>query len=228
LKATEEHRLRESLRPAWFFYAAPFVFFLLLTEPGRYLPLYTPYFYIAKTILVGALLWGWRHHYVQDFSLKLRLPEVLISIVCGVLVLVVWIVSEGYFFQLEQKHIFNPNGLGESQAAFFLLVGVRLLGTTLVVPVMEELFWRSFLMRYLIEPDFRKVPMGAFTWLSFVGVVILFGLEHNRIVVGIVAGVLYGLLLVWRKNLKIVILAHAVTNLGLGMYVILTGSWWFW
>ena len=228
MKTTEVHRQRKDSRPAWFFYAAPFVLFLLLTEPGRFFPLYTPHFYIAKTILVGALLWVWRHHYVQDFSFKLSLPQTLISVACGILVLVLWIVPEGYFFQLEQKHIFNPHGLGESQAAFLLLLGVRLLGATLVVPVMEELFWRSFLMRYLIEPDFHKVPMGSFTWLSFVGVAVLFGLEHNRIVVGIVAGVLYGLLLIWQKNLKTVILAHAVTNFGLGVYVILTGCWWFW
>ncbi len=228
MKAIEVHQRRKGSLPPWFFYAAPFVLFLLLTEPGRFFPLYTPHFYIAKTILVGALLWFWRHHYVQDFSRKLLLPEVLISVACGILVLVIWVVPEGHLFQLEQKHIFNPHGLGESQAAFLLLVSVRLLGATLVVPVMEELFWRSFLMRYLIDPDFRKVPMGAFTWLSFTGVAILFGLEHNRIVVGVVAGVLYGLLLIWQKNLRAVILAHAVTNFGLGVYVILTGSWLFW
>ena len=228
MKPTEAHQRRKGSLPPWFFYAAPFVLFLLLTEPGRLFPLYAPHFYIAKTILVGTLLWFWRHHYVQDFSCKLRLPEVLISVACGILVLVIWVVPEGHLFQLEQKHIFNPHGLGESQAAFLLLVSVRLLGATLVVPVMEELFWRSFLMRYLIDPDFHKVPMGAFTWLSFAGVAILFGLEHNRIVVGVVAGVLYGLLLIWRKNLKTVVLAHAVTNFGLGVYVILTGSWWFW
>jgi hypothetical protein len=105
---------------------------------------------------------------------------------------------------------------------------VRLLGSSLVVPVMEELFWRSFLRRYLINPDFRSIPMGAFTWFSFVGTAVLFGLEHHRVLVGVIAGVLYGLLLVYQKNLKGVVLAHGVTNLGLGIYIMVTRNWMFW
>ncbi|MEE4601344.1 MAG: hypothetical protein V2J65_08675 [Desulfobacteraceae bacterium] len=57
---------------------------------------------------------------------------------------------------------------------------------------------------------------------------ILFGLEHHRVVVGIAVGLLYNLLLIRQKKLKGVIMAHAVTNLGLGIYVLLTGSWMFW
>ena len=95
---------------------------------------------------------------------------------------------------------------------------MRLMGAAVVVPVMEELFWRSFLMRYLINPDFRAVPMGSFAWFSFLGVAVLFGLEHHRVVVGFIAGVLYGGLLIRQKKLKWVILAHGVTNLGLGIY----------
>ncbi len=83
-------------------------------------------------------------------------------------------------------------------------------------------------MHYLINPDFRSVPMGAFTWFSFMGVGILFGLEHHRVIVGIIVGLLYNLLLIRQKKLKGAILAHGVTNLGLGIYVLLTGSWMFW
>jgi CAAX prenyl protease-like protein len=59
-------------------------------------------------------------------------------------------------------------------------------------------------------------------------VAFLFGLEHHRIIVGIIAGLLYGLLLIWQKKLKGVIIAHSVTNLGLGIYILITGSWMFW
>ena len=143
---------------------------------------------------------------------------------CGVLVLIIWIVPEHYFFQVGEGATFTPYALGESHIAAIGLIGVRLLGSSLVVPVMEELFWRSFIMRYLINPDFRSVPMGAFTWFSFLGVAVLFGLEHNRVIVGIIAGLLYGLLLIRQKNLKGVIIAHAVTNLGLGIYIVVTGN----
>jgi len=110
----------------------------------------------------------------------------------------------------------------------FGLIAVRLFGAAIVVPIMEELFWRSFLMRYLVEVDFRSVAMGTFTWLSFLGVAVLFGLEHHRIIAGIIAGLLYGALLLRQKKLRGVVVAHGVTNLGLGIYVVATGSWMFW
>jgi hypothetical protein len=224
----QQNRLQQLWQSPWLPYALPFVLFLLLTEPARFFPALSPYLYISKTLLVGALLWFWRKKYVEDFSTGLSLGDTLTAVACGLLVLVIWIVPEKYFFQVGQGAAFDPHALGDSQTAAIVLVGVRLLGSSLVVPVMEELFWRSFLMRYLINPDFRSIPMGAFTWFSFVGTAVLFGLEHHRVLVGVIAGVLYGLLLVYQKNLKGVVLAHGVTNLGLGIYIMVTGNWMFW
>jgi hypothetical protein len=48
------------------------------------------------------------------------------------------------------------------------------------------------------------------------------------VLVGIIAGLLYGFLLIRQKNLKGVILAHGVTNCGLGIYIVVTGNWMFW
>ena len=62
----------------------------------------------------------------------------------------------------------------------------------------------------------------------FIGVAILFGLEHHRLVVGIIAEGISGLLIIRRKKLRGVVLAHGVTNLGLGIYVLFTGNWTFW
>jgi CAAX protease family protein len=225
---TRKDMLQAVLAKRWLPYVAPFVLFLLLTEPARYFPSLVPYFYITKTLLVAALLWFWRHHYAEDFSLGLSLGESVVAIFCGLLVLVVWIVPEGIFYQFAPGNGFNPYTMTESKPMAIGLIAVRLAGATLVVPVMEELFWRSFLMRYLLDVDFRSVAMGSFSWLSFLGVAILFGLEHHRIIAGILAGLLYGLLLLWQKNLRGVTLAHAVTNLGLGGYVVTTGNWAFW
>ncbi|MBC2694082.1 MAG: CAAX prenyl protease-related protein [Desulfobacteraceae bacterium] len=221
-------RLKLLLEKPWLPYVFPFVLFLLLTGPVRFFPALSPFLYIAKTIIVGALLWFWRHEYVADLSPGLSFREWLTAFFCGLLVLVIWIASEGYLFQLDQNFGFDPHAFGWSGAATKGLIAMRLIGAAVVVPVMEELFWRSFLMRYLINQDFRSVSMGAFTWLSFMGVAILFGLEHHRVIVGIIAGLLYNLLLIRQKKLKGVILAHGVTNLGLGIYVLLTGSWMFW
>ena len=212
----------------WLPYAAPFVLFLLLTEPARHLPELAPHLYVAKTVLVALLLWRWRRKYVDDYASRLTTGECLIAIGCGLLVLVLWIAPEGIFYQFAPDEGFNPHTMTDSRAGVVALIAVRLAGAAIIVPIMEELFWRSFLMRYLIEADFRSVTMGRFSWFSFLGVAVLFGLEHHRIVVGIIAGLIYGGLLVWQKKLRGVTLAHGVTNLGLGVYVLYTGSWAFW
>jgi len=225
---TASDRLHELQEKAWFPYVLPFALFLLFTEPARFFPSLVPLLYIAKTILVGGLLWYWRARYKEDFSVRLSPGDWLTALACGLLVLVIWIAPEHYFYKLGGGTGFDPYALADSQGGAIGLIAIRLIGASLVVPVMEELFWRSFLMRYLVNPDFRIVPVGTFSWFSFLGVAVLFGLEHHRIIVGIIAGLIYGLLLIWQKNLKGVIVAHAVTNLGLGIYVVATGNWLFW
>lgn len=225
---TASNRLQDIQKKAWLPYALPFGIFLLLTEPARFFPSLVPLLYITKTILVGSLLWFWRDRYSDDFSVRLSIGDWLTATACGLLVLVIWIAPEHYFHKPGVGAGFDPYSLADSQNSAIGLIAIRLIGASLVVPVMEELFWRSFLMRYLINPDFRTVPVGTFTWFSFLGVAVLFGLEHDKIVVGIIAGLIYGLLLIRQKNLKGVIVAHGVTNLGLGIYVLVTGNWMFW
>jgi CAAX prenyl protease-like protein len=93
---------------------------------------------------------------------------------------------------------------------------------------MEELFWRSFLLRYLISPRFKTVRLGALTPFSFVVTVVLFGLEHDLWLAGMMAGVAYTLLLNRTGNLWSCVLAHAVTNLALGVHVLMTEEWRWW
>jgi CAAX protease family protein len=224
----QEGLLKKLLQKPWLPYVLPFALFLLLTEPARFFPSLVPFLYVGKTVIVGTVLWFWRHKYTEDLSSRLSFSEFVVAVLCGLLVLVLWIAPEKYLYQFDPGSGFDPYALTGSKVAAIGLIAVRLIGASVVVPIMEELFWRSFLMRYLIDDDFRAVAMGAFTWLSFLGVAILFGLEHHRIVAGIIAGLLYGLLLVRQKKLRGVIVAHGVTNLGLGGYVVVTGNWMFW
>jgi CAAX prenyl protease-like protein len=80
----------------------------------------------------------------------------------------------------------------------------------------------------LIHPDFEKVELGEFGWLSFVVTVLLFGFEHYHWVAGIGYGLLMNGLIYWTRRLWPCIIAHAVTNLGLGVYVLVTRDWIFW
>jgi CAAX prenyl protease-like protein len=105
---------------------------------------------------------------------------------------------------------------------------VRLAGAALVVPVMEELFWRSFVMRWIDRPRFLEVAPGAVTLKALAISSVLFGFEHHQWLAGIVAGLAYGELYRRAGNLWAPVIAHAVTNALLGAWVLGTQSWHLW
>ncbi len=107
-------------------------------------------------------------------------------------------------------------------------VAVRLLGLVVLVPLIEELFWRSFLMRWVIDQDFARVPIGRVTPLAAGVTSVAFGLAHPEWLPGLITGLAWAWL-VWRtKSLSACVVSHAVANLALGLYVIATGDWKYW
>jgi hypothetical protein len=211
------------LRHPIFPYIIPFGTFLLLTGLASLIPASNIWLYPIKTIIVGVLLLMFRRTYTE---IKLRVS--LLAIVAGLIVFVVWVLPEGYYPTLGEPTGLDPFEQFTSRSWTVVWIGFRLIGAVVVVPIMEELFWRSFLLRYLINPDFKQIPVGAFSWLSFGGTVVLFGLEHHRWLPGIIAGIIYTLLLYRKKELFDCILAHAITNLALGLYVLVTRQWVYW
>lgn len=228
IKDTERYQIQKMLKKPWAPYVIPFFIFIILTAPVAYLPDFAHLLYTAKTFLVGTLLWLWRNDYAPDFANKLTIKGYIIAVIFGIVTLIAWILFEAIFPPLGNEAGFNPYSFGCLPTAVPILIAIRLAGAVLVVPVMEELFWRSFLLRYLINPDFKKVSLGTFSWFSFISVAVLFGLEHHLWIQGIFAGVVYTLLLVQQKSLRGATIAHATTNLGLGIYVITTQNWIFW
>ncbi|NTU42840.1 MAG: CAAX prenyl protease-related protein, partial [Nitrospirales bacterium] len=174
-----------------------------------------------------AILFLWpryRELKLLDFSNKQNL---LLSISAGILVFVLWVNMDWPFAVFGSPKGYDPTVI-ENDAVKTGMIAFRLWGASVVVPIMEEIFWRSFLVRYVISQDFRSVPLGQFTWASFIITTILFGLEHNLWLAGIMAGMAYNLLLYRTKGISYCIAAHAVTNLCLGIYVLYTGNWSFW
>jgi CAAX prenyl protease-like protein len=188
----------------------------------------TYYLYPVKALSVAAvlLLFLPRYHEINLRDLKTT-GQTTVSVLTGLVVFILWINMDWRFGTLGTPHGFNPDLLPKGFART-LLTMTRLFGAVIVVPVMEELFWRSFLVRYIVDPDFTKVPIGRFTWPSFIISTALFGLEHNFFLAGMMAGAAYNLLLYSTKSISQCVLAHAVTNLALGVYVIVTGKWFFW
>ena len=111
-------------------------------------------------------------------------------------------------------------------AGFF--VAVRVIGSTLVVPPLEEVFYRSFLYRYIAKPNFESVGFGEFLLKPFVVTALVFGAAHYEWLAGILCAVVFQGLVLRKKRLGDAILAHAVANLLLGLWVAGRGAWQFW
>jgi len=184
--------------------------------------------YPVKVLAVALVLCLFRGSYAELSMRDLAKPlALMLSVAAGLAVFAFWIRLDLPWATIGKPAGFDPNIYTDGSVRSAMTV-FRLFGAVLVVPVMEELFWRSFLVRFIISHDFSKVPVGHFTWFSFLVSAVLFGLEHNLVVAGILAGIVYNALLFYTRSLSSCILAHAVTNLALGAYVLTTGRWYFW
>jgi uncharacterized protein len=148
----------------------------------------------------------------------------------GLVALAVWISPQAVFGFPARTDGFNPDVFAESPALYWGTLVMRFARLVVIVPLIEEIFWRGFLMRYLVNEDFTKVAFGTFTPLSFFGVAGAFMLVHAPAdwPAAAVTGVLFGWVAVRTKSLFACVLAHAVTNLGLGIYIVATNQWGFW
>lgn len=217
-------------------YVLPMAGFLLLTTAEGYLPAsdghpsatWYPAVYTIKVVVVTALAWPCRSAW-RDLSPRPSGGNLALAAVISLLVALLWVGLDGYYPQLPflgKRTSFDPGRL--SLAARWGFVAVRLFGLAVLVPLVEELFWRSFLVRLVIDADFEKVPVGRVTAASAMVTSVLFGLAHPEWLPGIVTGLAWAWLL-WRsKSLAACIVSHVVANLALGIYVIATRSWQFW
>jgi len=186
------------------------------------------YLYPIKTLLVaGLLILLWGQYEELNFSDLKNMTQTGASIVIGLVVFVLWINMDWGIATFGDTKGFDPFLIVDDTTRN-IIIFFRICGAALVVPVMEEIFWRSFMLRYVITSDFTSVRIGTYTLTSFLICSVLFGLEHNLLLAGIMAGAVYSLLLYWTRSIAQCVVAHAVTNLVLGIYVLQTGHWQFW
>jgi hypothetical protein len=93
---------------------------------------------------------------------------------------------------------------------------------------LEEVFYRSFIYRYVAKADFLSVPLNRFLPGSFVLTALMFGLSHNEWIAGILCGAAYHWLVLRKNRLGDAMTAHAITNFLLGAWVVWRGAWHFW
>ena len=204
----------------WLPYVVPFgvyMAFLLVQSNANLLWLYP-----VKTLAVAAALWFFRKEYEE-----LRPNFSMLAVVVGLVAIAIWIGIDSFYPKFTQATPFDPTTIA-SMAQRNLFFAFRIVGAVIVVPLMEELFWRAFLIRWLINENFKSVPVGAFTWLSFAITAGLFGAEHSEWLAGLICGVLYNGLYYKRKDVFSCVVAHAVSNAALAAWVLSRGDWKFW
>ena len=218
---------------------APFVIFLILTaaqgqfgESSRY------WFYLAKTLVGAWLVWEMRR-WVPEMRWALSWEAVAV----GAGVFVLWVGLDPFYpkpgallarvglgqWAGADATPWNPLAqFGGHSARAWLMIGTRLAGSSLVVPPLEEVFFRSFLYRYLARPDFLSVPLGKFFVWPFIATALVFGLEHQQWLAGILCGAAYQCLVIRKNRLGDAMTAHAITNFLLGVWIVWKGAWNFW
>jgi CAAX prenyl protease-like protein len=186
---------------------------------------------VARLVLpTVALILYWRR------LPKFRVERPFGSVLLGLAVFVVWVAPDLLVPGWRSHWIFQNPVLGRLSSSMPpeslrnpIDLTIRVLRATTIVPLVEEIFWRGWLMRWLIRDDFQPVPIGTYQLRAFWFTAIFFAMEHGPYwEVGLAAGLIYNWWAVRSKSLGDLILAHGVTNGALSAFVILTRRWEYW
>ena len=218
-------------------YLVPMVGFLALTSLEGYLPtaadgapspVWYPIGYTLKMVVVTGLAWAYRSAW-RDLRPIPSAGPLALAVVVGLLVIVAWVGLDGHYpavKMLGTRTAFDPAGMHPAARVGFL--AVRFYGLVLLVPLIEELFYRSFLMRWMVDPDIGRVPVGKVTGAGLAATTAVFTLSHPEWLPAMITALAWGALL-WRtKSVSACVVSHAVANLALGVYVLTTGEWKYW
>lgn len=214
----------------WWPYLGPYLVFLLASQlAGEFPESWQPALLFIKPAMPGGLIlyFALRGAYPELRAIKFRPGWALLDIAFGVLLAVQWMGPYLLIDALprpEAKDGFNPQMAGETMVAGILTI--RMLGFALVTPLFEELFIRSFVMRYadcyMRSGDFRDLPIARYSLRSFLSTLVIFTIAHAFwewwvALPWIVATNLWFYL---RKDMGAAILVHAATNASILIYVV--------
>ncbi len=211
-------------------WVGPFAVFALWLLLDKYIPLANPWRELLRDAVSAAAIIGFSRRVLPRSA-----PQWLGSIALGLGVCAIWIApdalvpgwrSHALFQNAITGHVANSIAPRELTPPMLVLRTAR---AALLVPVLEELFWRGWLPRWLQSARFERIPLGQYTPLAFWATALLFAAEHGPFwEVGLICGIIYNWWM-WRtRSLGDLMLTHAVTNLALSLYVIATGRWAFW
>jgi uncharacterized protein len=217
----------ETPKSATYAYVAPFIAFVGIMAIERPLSIPPQIAYPVRFVCVWAIVLLLSRPYL---SWKFNRPWS--SVALGALVFLIW-VGPDLLFDYRQHWLFNNSITGSASSSIpddlrrqAWFVFIRTFSCTVLVPIIEELFWRGWMMRWLIDRDFLKVPLGRYDMSAFWIVALLFASEHGPYwEVGLVTGIIYNWWMTRTRNLADCILMHGVTNGILSAYVVWFGKW---
>jgi CAAX prenyl protease-like protein len=216
----------------------PYMAYLLLLLLTDILP--QSLYHVAVLIHIAVAFWvTWlfRDHYPP-----LGRPHLIAAIAVGLLAAALWIAGQHWLNGVAiagrnlgaplwgKSELHNPHEIFGNGLAFWGHVIVKIGRAITIVPIVEELFWRGFILRAFVSWDrFELVPWGKFTLFAFLGSALLSTLQHPaNWGVSIACWMLYNALFYWKKSLLCMMITHGITNLALYTYVVRTGDWQFW
>lgn len=221
----------------WLPYVAPMLTYVLLLTAMGYLPRasggpagdWYPLAYSIQIAITALVAWACRSSW-RDLIPRPGVGALAGAVGLGLGIAVLWVGLDPYYWkpgEVGTRAGFDPTVLPALERAGFL--AVRFFGLVAVVPLIEELFWRSFLIRWIIDPEFSTVPIGRVTPLAAGVTAGLFALEHpQEWLPALLTGLAWAGLL-WRtRSVSACVVSHSAANLGLGLYVVATGNWKYW
>ncbi len=227
---------------------APFLAYLALMSFQSLVeePYYRLHFYTLRTIGGLAVAWAcWPYlppfgklHPVKCvvFGLLVAYGWVVIHrLVAGQYVDGAWLTERAKWYgqplgaDAKPADFFDPKSVYGTGVMYWVYLIVRIGGASTTVPIVEELFWRAFLLRALIDwDDFEEVSLGKFTWRSFLICSLLSAAEHPQWEVGILCWFVYNGLFYWTRSILCLVVTHGITNFVLYTHVVLREDWVFW
>jgi len=222
-----DERRPENSVLAW---VGPFAVFMAWLAIDKYLPIANPAKELLRDIVIAAAIIGFSRRILPRSA-----PHWVASIGLGVAVFALWVGPDLLIPGWRSHWLFQNSVTGRITTSIPpteltpLMLALRLTRASLLVPVLEELFWRGWLPRWLQDSRFYRVPIGQYSAFAFWATAVLFALEHGPFwEVGLLCGIIYNWWMRRTRSLGDLMLTHAVTNLALSIYVIASGRWSFW
>lgn len=212
--------------------AIPFAAFVAVLAIRSFVPEWVAGFdarwlYAVQAAVPALLLIALWPRFLELRSYPRSIADWAAAVAIGVAVLLIWINATDPWMRLgASTTTFIP--VSEDGSLRWDLIAIRLIGAALVVPLIEELFWRSFVMRALDRRDFLALPPAQTSRFALIASSAVFALEHDLWLAGFIAGLAYGWLYVRTQNLWYPVVAHGLTNLILGIWVVGGRHWQFW